>query len=809
MSLVPSLLQAVIGLDGEALVIHVGEKPYVVAPSGQVELATRALTFEAVTGILEQMLPGESRQALEEFGAVQYELPPFGQLHNEHFTVVAARGGDDVWVEVRRRRVSDDDLVPAEMFETAQALPAHGPAAEESPDSDLGLPDSVQLWPDRPDVAAMHRERPPEMARGKGALGGFDLPDSIEIDPIPPPRETRVEAPKPPKVTLFPIGPKPAPPPPRQVVPEPPHIAGTVRPEFEEFAAPPPPQIVPPPAVPAPPTLEQVLKDAGWDESAIEVVEPAADFEPRAIELDVEPATERQIAARFDAVIDAPDEPVVEAPPPAVRQPITPAAFVPPPVPEPEPEPEPAFEPVPEPVLHTPPPAPEPVVVHTPPPAPEPAVLHAPPPAPEPVVLQAPPPAPEPAAPAPPPRAPEPVAVAPVESDVDSDAEFESPLAAVVLPMSRVAMQPEPGHALTGLDRLLRIAASRGASTLFVASKARPSIRVNGEMQMLDEPALGPDDVEALLVELMPDRNRDALRSGVATEWVYDVAEVGRVSCMSFRDHRGAGAIFRMTPLRAISAEQLGLSREIRALATETEGLVLITGPKGSGKTTLLSAFVDLINRTRRVYVIVIERDIRVVHESRHSLVSQREAKDDHETLEGVRNALREEPDVLVIEDLRAPDLVSLALDSAGSGRLVIATVPAQTAVGAIEHVVSLGPADQRRQVQLALAENLRGIVAQVLVRKPGGGQMAARELLLNSSAVASLIAEGKLTQIGPSMESGRKFGMVPLNDALVACVKSGEVDAREAYRRAADRVGFLALLKRQGIDTTFVERPA
>ena len=122
---------------------------------------------------------------------------------------------------------------------------------------------------------------------------------------------------------------------------------------------------------------------------------------------------------------------------------------------------------------------------------------------------------------------------------------------------------------------------------------------------------------------------------------------------------------------------------------------------------------------------------------------------------------------------------------------------------------MNLAPADQRRQVQLALAENLRGIVAQVLVRKPGGGQMAARELLLNSSAVASLIAEGKLSQIGPTMESGRKYGMVPLNDALVACVKSGEVDAREAYRRAADRVGFLALLKRQGIDTTFVERPA
>jgi len=418
----------------------------------------------------------------------------------------------------------------------------------------------------------------------------------------------------------------------------------------------------------------------------------------------------------------------------------------------------------------------------------------------------------------PPPRAPEPEtepfvapqapsALEPLVESVENEQEPSYP--AVVWPISRVPLHNDPGQALSGLDRLLRVAAGRGASTLFVASKAKPSIRVNGEMQMLDEPALGPDDVESLLIELMPDRNREALRTGVGTEWVCDIADVGRVSCMSFRDHRGAGGIFRMTPMRAISAEQLGLSREIRALATESEGLVLITGPRASGKTTLLSAFVDLINRTRRVYIITIEHDIRVVHESRHSLVSQREARDDREMLDVARTALREEPDVLVVEELREVDMASLVLDAAGSGRLVIGTVPAQTAIGAVEHIVNLAPADQRRQVQLALAENLRGIVAQVLVRKPGGGQMAARELLLNSSAVASLIAEGKLSQIGPTMESGRKYGMVPLNDALVACVKSGEVDAREAYRRAADRVGFLALLKRQGIDTTFVERPA
>src|SRR5437868_1656427 len=183
MSLVPSLLQAVIGLDGEALVIHVGEKPYVVAPSGQVELATRALTFEAVTGILEQMLPGESRQALEEFGAIQYELPPLPQYRNEHFTVVAARGGDDVWVEVRRHRVTDDDMVPAEIFATANPVPAHDPASMQTDDSDLAMPDSAHLWPGRSEAGDAHRA---EMAAVRemplvavASSAGIDLPDSI------------------------------------------------------------------------------------------------------------------------------------------------------------------------------------------------------------------------------------------------------------------------------------------------------------------------------------------------------------------------------------------------------------------------------------------------------------------------------------------------------------------------------------------------------------------------------------------------------------------------------------------------------
>jgi len=365
--------------------------------------------------------------------------------------------------------------------------------------------------------------------------------------------------------------------------------------------------------------------------------------------------------------------------------------------------------------------------------------------------------------------------------------------------------------AAAGLDRLLRISAARGASTLYLSSGARPCIRVDGEIQMLEaEPPLGSSDVESLLLDLMPERNREALRSGAGTEWICDVPEVGRVRCMSFRDQRGAGGVFRMMPVRAISADQLGLSREIQALAAEPEGLVLVAGPRSSGKSTLVSAFVDLINRTRHDHVITIESEIKVLHERRNSLVSQREVRGSAEEMLAVtRAAMRENPDVLVIEELRSADLITVALDAAGSGHLVIGSLPAHTATVTIDRIIDLYPPEYRRHVQFALAENLRGIVSQVLLRKPGGGRVAAREVLLNTAAVAAAIAEGKTSQLPAAIEAGRKYGMVPLNDALLALVQAGTVDAREAYRRAADRAGLLALLGRQGIDTSVLERLA
>jgi twitching motility protein PilT len=558
MTLVPSLLQAIVLMDGEALVLHVGEKPYVVAESGQVSLANTPLTTESIGDVIEELLPAESRRALEEVGATQCVLPENPLFPRERFSVVVARGGDDLWLEIRRSAESPTRTVPSELpnaSASSAAAPAATAAAADAP------------------VAAAQPEAPPR-----------------QVERRAPARPSRGR------------------------------VVGPSQPESESS--------------------------------------------------------------------------------PAVVLPLT---------------------------------------------------------------------------------------RTPVKSDVPP------PLAEA---------------ALTGLDRLLRLAAARGASTLYLVSGARPTIRVDGDVRTLDgAPALGPNDVEALLLTLMPERSAEALRSGTASEWISEFDDLGRVRCLSFRDYRGPGGVFRIMPQRAVTTEQLGLSREIRALAGENDGLLIVTGPRSSGKRTLMSAFVDNINRTRHVHIITIERDINIVHEGSGSMVSQREVRGVENMAAAVRSALREDPDVLVLEDVRTAELAELALDAAAAGRLVICGFPARSAAAAIDGIIDLSPPSERRRVQLSLAQNLRGVVAQVLLKKTGGGRLAARELLLNTPAVASLLAEGKTSQLPLAIEGGRKHGMVPLNDALGGFVQSGAVDVRDAYRCSADRQGLLALLQRQGVDVSNVER--
>jgi twitching motility protein PilT len=700
-SFVPSLLQAIVQLDGEAVVLHVGEKPYVVTPTGQVDLATRGLTLDAVTGIISQLLPIETQRALDELGAAQYALPPITEMPREHFMIVAARGGDDIWLEIRRRQRPEDERPAVEVFE--QAEPAAEP--EEAEETIILPPAAAAPPPPSPP--------PPVPTLRRSSEEALDIPDATQLFPA--------------------------------------H-------ERSSFAD---------------ESLTVALDQVYHSEPRAPLSPPAA-FRPPAVRPPAPHFTDAPAPApKLPSPPLATPRPAPLPPPPAAR----PAAAAPPPIAPPQPSPPMAYEP----------PAPQlpPGVSLSAPPAPSFAPPHV-----RPVMTGG-------------PRITEPaISTSPT-----------SP--AVVLPLARNPIRPEtpPSVAdqVSSLDRLLRLAAARGASMLYLSSEAYPAVRVDGDVQTLDgTPVLSANDVEALLLTLMPERSAEALRTGIASEWIVDIADVGRVRCMSFRDHLGPGGVFRMMPTRAVSAEQLALSREVQALAIEPEGLMLFAGPRSSGKRTLMSAFVDLINRSRRDHVITIESEINVVHERSGSLISQREVRgSSDEMLTMARAALREDPDVLVLEEVRSAGLMTLALDAAASGQLVVGGFPAHNAAGAIDRIIDLYPPEYRRQVQLSLAQNLRGVVAQVLLRRNGGGRVAAREVLLNTPAVRSVLAEGKTSQLPLVIEGGRVHGMTPLNDALVGYVQNGIVDVREAYRRAADRAGFLAMLKRYGVDTTPIERYA
>jgi twitching motility protein PilT len=265
-----------------------------------------------------------------------------------------------------------------------------------------------------------------------------------------------------------------------------------------------------------------------------------------------------------------------------------------------------------------------------------------------------------------------------------------------------------------------------------------------------------------------------------------------------------------MVPARAIAAEQLGLPAEVQALCSEAEGLVLVAGGRGSGKSTLLTSFVDLINRTRSDHVITVESQIEFVHENNRSFVSQREVRGDSDAVAAaVRTACREEPDVLIVEDMRSPELVSLALEAAEAGRLVFGTVPAPSAVSALERMIEMFPPERREKVQASLASTLRGVVSQLLLRRLKGGRIAAREVLLNTPAVANLILEGKSFQLPAALENGRRVGMMPFAESLATLVRDGVVHPAHAYRRAPNRDQFLTILRREGIDVSIAERLA
>ena len=360
---------------------------------------------------------------------------------------------------------------------------------------------------------------------------------------------------------------------------------------------------------------------------------------------------------------------------------------------------------------------------------------------------------------------------------------------------------------LAHAERLLRTLVERRGSDLHLRVGEPPVIRASGELQRLDDPPLAEATLEALLVALMPERNRAEYAECGDTDFAYEIPGVARFRANALRDRCGPAGVFRVIPATVVSVEEMGLSPEVQQLCTLTKGLVLVTGPTGSGKSTTLCAMVDLVNRSRADHILTIEDPIEFVHPSKRCLVTQRQVGVHTGSFKSaLRAALREDPDVILVGELRDLETVAIAIETAETGHLVFGTLHTTTAAGTVDRIIDQFPADRQAQIRTMLSESLKGVISQTLCKKIGGGRVAAREVLLATPAVSNLVREGKTFQIPSIMQTSKKLGMVTLNDALLEHVDAGRVEPREAWTKAVDKPALVQALRTRGHDTGFAD---
>jgi twitching motility protein PilT len=349
------------------------------------------------------------------------------------------------------------------------------------------------------------------------------------------------------------------------------------------------------------------------------------------------------------------------------------------------------------------------------------------------------------------------------------------------------------------LDRLLRRLVEVGGSDLHLASTRAPMIRLHGEMQPFPDATVPLSSEHILLMceEVAPAQNRREFREENDTDFAYEIPQIARFRVNVFRDRHGVGAVFRQIPTQIRSIEELGLPDCVKSLCMLNKGLVLVTGPTGSGKSTTLASMIDYLNERRTDHIITIEDPIEFVHDSKRCLVNQREVNSHTGSFKrALRAALREDPDVVLVGELRDLETMAIAIETAETGHLVFGTLHTTTAVSTIDRLIDQFPADRQDQIRIMLAESLKGVIAQILLRRRGGGRLAAYEILLGIPAVANLIREGKTFQVPSIMQTHRRLGMRLMNDALAELVKRDLVDVDEALGKSVDKDGLRGLLK-------------
>ncbi|MBB3166918.1 type IV pilus twitching motility protein PilT [Simiduia aestuariiviva] len=336
------------------------------------------------------------------------------------------------------------------------------------------------------------------------------------------------------------------------------------------------------------------------------------------------------------------------------------------------------------------------------------------------------------------------------------------------------------------ITELLAFSAKQGASDLHLSSGLPPMIRVDGDVRRINLPPMQHKQVHGLIYEIMNDRQRKDYEEFLETDFSFEVPGVARFRVNAFNQNRGAGAVFRTIPSKVLTMEELGMGQGFRDICNTPRGICLVTGPTGSGKSTTLAAMVDYINDNKYQHILTIEDPIEFVHESKKCLINQREVhRDTHGFSAALRSALREDPDIILVGEMRDLETIKLALEAAETGHLVFGTLHTQSAAKTIDRIIDVFPAAEKAMVRSMLSESLQAVISQTLLKKNGGGRVAAHEIMRGTPAIRNLIREDKVAQMYSAIQTGASVGMQTMDQCLADMV-ARRVITREVAREKA-----------------------
>jgi twitching motility protein PilT len=339
------------------------------------------------------------------------------------------------------------------------------------------------------------------------------------------------------------------------------------------------------------------------------------------------------------------------------------------------------------------------------------------------------------------------------------------------------------------ITELLAFSVKNKASDLHLSAGLPPIIRVDGEMRKLNVPTLNHKEVHALIFEIMNDKQRKEYEENLETDFSFEVKDLSRFRVNTFVQNRGAAAVLRTIPNEILSLDDLGAPQIFKNIINQPTGIILVTGATGSGKSTTLAAMIDHINSTKREHILTIEDPIEFVHENKLCLLNQREVhRDTHSFNNALRSALREDPDIILVGELRDLETIRLAISAAETGHLVFGTLHTNSAPKTIDRLIDVFPAAEKSMIRSMLSESLRAVISQTLLKKNGGGRIAAHEIMLGTPAIRNLIREDKVPQMYSVIQTGQSHGMQTMDQCLQRLVAQGIISAQDAAAKSIDK---------------------